>query len=92
MPIYIGGILPIRYMGNIVISADIQYIGVPIHPVAHLAWKEEVCCGRAAFDITFQHNYIFSYDYKPTDDFCDVAKVSHQRNSADIQYIGNICS
>jgi len=29
-------------------------------PVAHLAWKKGVCCGRAAFDITFQHKSTLS--------------------------------
>jgi len=28
-------------------------------PVAHLALKEGVCYGRAAFDITFQHKLHF---------------------------------
>jgi len=37
-------------------------------------------------------DHIFSWDYKPTDEFCDVANVSYRRNSADTQYMGNICS
>jgi len=32
----------------------------PLYPVAHLAWKKGVCCGRAAFDITFQHKTTLS--------------------------------
>jgi len=31
-----------------------------IQPVAHLVWKTGVCHGRAAFDITFQHETILS--------------------------------
>ena len=30
--------------------------------VAHLAWKKGVCCGSAAFDITFQHKTTFSLE------------------------------
>jgi len=33
---------------------------VQTKPVAHLAWKKGVCCGRAAFDITFQHKTTLS--------------------------------
>jgi len=29
--------------------------------VAHLAWKRGVCCGRAAFDITFQQKTTLSF-------------------------------
>jgi len=33
-----------------------------LKPGAHLAWKEGVCHGRAAFDITFQHKTTFSFN------------------------------
>ena len=37
-------------------------------------------------------NHTFSYNQKSTKEFCDVAKVLYQQNSANLQYIGNICS
>jgi len=44
--------------------------------VTHLAWKKRFCCGRAAFDITFQDKTtLFLKTRKSTAGFCDVAEV-----------------
>ena len=52
--------------------------------VVHL--KKGVCRGRAVFHMTVQHKTTLSLE------FCSVAKTLYWQNSADIQYISNICS
>jgi len=46
----------------VALSHDVKYVQklITTHAVVHLAWKKGACCGRAAFDITFQHKTTFS--------------------------------